>query len=395
MTINERVSDERIANLIEVLSFYSPEDKHLANNESELASALRELQQYRAAAEKPVACIDRANLDYFDSGAGADVWPASESDSDDVLLYAAPQLPQPASENIAMQNFRTAMEGIGHIRRTLEETFGGMHGTHVEPDALVECKAICDAICEAYRGTAPQVTSVPPFELFWSEFKHPFAEDDELKSFASEIWNACCGAAPAVQAGQEPIYQLRDVDWYDTDKRTYDTVVNIGGAGRIVYAAPQLPQPAVVPDAIEIDDDFDSAFEHGKAVGWNAYRAAMLQGAEPVSQPYTLPECFERLFKHAQGLTFGDDWNHGTAAKYHRDLLIKTVDDCRAAIASGNSPAIPDGYALVPVEPTSAILDEFDSIIDYGAEDSKDAWCRLLASAWVKSPPSAPKMEAE
>lgn len=41
---------------------------------------------------------------------------------------------------------------------------------------------------------------------------------------------------------QDPIYQLRDVDWYDTDKRTYDTVVNTGGAGRIVYAAPQLPQ---------------------------------------------------------------------------------------------------------------------------------------------------------
>ncbi|AVL21312.1 hypothetical protein B2J95_15955 [Enterobacter cloacae] len=31
---------------------------------------------------------------------------------------------------------------------------------------------------------------------------------------------------------------------------------------------------------MEMDDDFDSAFEHGKAVGWNAYRAAMLQGAD-------------------------------------------------------------------------------------------------------------------
>ncbi|WP_333893022.1 hypothetical protein [Atlantibacter subterraneus] len=58
MTINERVSDERIANLIEVLSFYSPEDKHLANNESELASALRELQQYRAAAEPVLYCME-------------------------------------------------------------------------------------------------------------------------------------------------------------------------------------------------------------------------------------------------------------------------------------------------------------------------------------------------
>ncbi|WP_316376627.1 ead/Ea22-like family protein [Enterobacter hormaechei] len=42
-------------------------------------------------------------------------------------------------------------------------------------------------------------------------------------------------------------------------------------------AAP--PAPASVPAAMEMDDDFDSAFEHGKAVGWNAYRAAMLQGS--------------------------------------------------------------------------------------------------------------------
>lgn len=41
------------------------------------------------------------------------------------------------------------------------------------------------------------------------------------------------------------------------------------------------PAPVSVPAAMEMDDDFDSAFEHGKAVGWNAYRAAMLQGAEP------------------------------------------------------------------------------------------------------------------
>ncbi|EON5939105.1 DUF551 domain-containing protein [Escherichia coli] len=46
--------------------------------------------------QEPVACIDRANLDYLESGADADVWPASRAGSDDVLLYAAPQLPQPA-----------------------------------------------------------------------------------------------------------------------------------------------------------------------------------------------------------------------------------------------------------------------------------------------------------
>nr|WP_228266857.1 DUF550 domain-containing protein [Klebsiella quasipneumoniae] len=50
-------------------------------------------------------------------------------------------------------------------------------------------------------------------------------------------------------------------------------------------------------------------------------------------------------------------------------------------IQAVNSPVIPDGYVMVPKEPTKEILDEFDSIIDYGAEDSVDAWSRLLAAA--------------
>lgn len=55
-----------------------------------------------------------------------------------------------------------------------------------------------------------------------------------------------------------------------------------------VYTAP--PAPVSVPAAMEMDDDFDSAFEHGKAVGWNAYRAAMLQGVEPASNHEELSE---------------------------------------------------------------------------------------------------------
>ncbi|MEN4408739.1 hypothetical protein VOD50_25575 [Enterobacter hormaechei subsp. xiangfangensis] len=113
--------------------------------------------------------------------------------------------------------------------------------------------------------------------------------------------------------------------------------------GTRLYTAP--PAPVSVPAAMEMDDDFDSAFEHGKAVGWNAYREAMLQS-----------------FGNSEQL---------------------------------NSPVIPDGWVLVPVEPTIAILDEFDSIIDYGAEDSKDAWSRLLAAAWIKSLPAAPQQEVE
>lgn len=53
------------------------------------------------------------------------------------------------------------------------------------------------------------------------------------------------------------------------------------------------------------------------------------------------------------------------------------------------APVVPDGYVMVPKEPTKEMLDEFDSIIDYGAEDSQDAWRRLLAAA-PQSPGSEP-----
>ncbi len=42
-----------------------------------------------------------------------------------------------------------------------------------------------------------------------------------------------------------------------------------------LYAAP--PETVSVPDAMEMDDDFDSGLNTEKAVGWNAYRAAMFQ----------------------------------------------------------------------------------------------------------------------
>lgn len=234
MTINERVSPETLDKIIEaadeVITALAGTNEDVHKNDSAkmcqlwddlndryatpaIVKALAaEIKQYRAATEKPVACIDRANLDYLDSGAGADVWPASESDSDDVLLYAAPQLPQPA--------------------------------------------------------------------------------------------------------------------------------------------------PVAVPDEMEMDDDFDSAFEHGKAVGWNACRAAMLaapavqaEQQERAIQTYTLPPHVFRLL--VNGL-------RDTAVKYRdsqqlRAQISNTLSAVISPVIAGNSPVIPDGYALVPVEPTAAM----------------------------------------
>ena len=115
----------------------------------------------------------------------------------------------------------------------------------------------------------------------------------------------------------------------------------------------------------------------------------MLQ-AEPVSNSDELP--LDYLQGHKDGL----EWAAQLAEANHPQtgdwLYDDPIDLARAirkgpdmpTVQGGNSPVIPDGWVMVPVEPTIAILDEFDSIIDYGAEDSKDAWSRLLAAAWIK-----------
>lgn len=78
-------------------------------------------------------------------------------------------------------------------------------------------------------------------------------------------------------------------DWVSIKKEDVDHYrFNEDLPVREVYTA--TPSTVYVPAAMEMDYDFDSAFEHGKAVGWNACRAAMLQGAEPVTTANKLPE---------------------------------------------------------------------------------------------------------
>ncbi|EIZ4540082.1 DUF551 domain-containing protein [Escherichia coli] len=79
------------------------------------------------------------------------------------------------------------------------------------------------------------------------------------------------------------------------------------------YTAP--PETVSVPDAMEMDDDFDSAFEHGKAVGWNACRAAMLQSQGNcikdgwISCSDRMPEDTKMLLAFSQGEIVAAYWN--------------------------------------------------------------------------------------
>ena len=45
-----------------------------------------------------------------------------------------------------------------------------------------------------YRHAQPVPVAYSDFESFWSSYIHPLAQDDELKDFAWDIWNACRAA---------------------------------------------------------------------------------------------------------------------------------------------------------------------------------------------------------
>ncbi|EMV8630760.1 hypothetical protein AADS42_005013, partial [Escherichia coli] len=143
-----------------------------------------------------------------------------------------------------------------------------------------------------------------------------------------------------------------------------------------------------VPAAMEIDDDFDSAFEHGKAVGWNAYRAAMLQ-AEPVSNSDELP--LDYLQGHKDGLEWAAQLAEANNPQTGDWLYDDPIDLARAirkgpdmpTVQGGNSPVIPDGWVMVPVELTPDMRAAWDSA-PYTDDDDNDmqaAYRAMIAAA--------------
>ncbi|MGE2630585.1 DUF551 domain-containing protein [Escherichia coli] len=165
-----------------------------------------------------------------------------------------------------------------------------------------------------------------------------------------------------------------------------------------LYTAP--PEPVSVPAAMEIDDDFDSAFEHGKAVGWNAYRAAMLQ-AEPVSNSDELP--LDYLQGHKDGL----EWAAQLAEANHPQtgdwLYDDPIDLARAirkgpdmpTVQAGNSPVTPDGWVIVPKELTPEMMRAVQirsELGGYATSNLSGAYI-MFSEFWNVAVSAAPKVD--
>lgn len=157
-----------------------------------------------------------------------------------------------------------------------------------------------------------------------------------------------------------------------------------------VYAAPPVP---VVPEEKPMPNPLsmyavDAVAAIAEVRGWNACRAAMLQ-AEPVSNSDELP--LDYLQGHKDGLEWAAqlaEANHPQTGDWLYDDQIDLARAIRKGpdmptVQGGNSPVIPDGWVMVPVELTPDMRAAWDSA-PYTDDDDNDmqaAYRAMIAAA--------------
>lgn len=136
-----------------------------------------------------------------------------------------------------------------------------------------------------------------------------------------------------------PAYPCLD----DAKERTIGSLIAL-------YAAPPVP---VIPAALPENDDEDGhdidylepseVYALGRTAGWNACRAAMLHGAEPVSQTYKLPPLSSNEVNDAA-------WKLHNMLTEHGPLNGRQFNNLKGCfyealkVAMRNYPVTPDGW---------------------------------------------------
>ena len=176
-----------------------------------------------------------------------------------------------------------------------------------------------------------------------------------------------------------------------------------------VYAAPPVP---VVPEEKPMPNPLkmyavDAVAAIAEVRGWNACRAAMLQGSQPVSQTYNLPELIEGMEVSIDVSTCDADLGNryfGTVTEAleldtAKNGYILLVQDAEPNFdVNGNSPVTPDGWIScserMPDSKTAVLVArEFDRKGDWrmkwatyipGHPDANDGWI-IPGASWKPS----------
>lgn len=219
---------------------------------------------------------------------------------------------------------------------------------------------------------------------------------DNIERRAYEIALASLEADPVAYIFKHPAGKLF---WALTDESNKEQADVIP-----VYAAPPVP---VVPAALPENDDDDGhdidylepseVYSLGRTAGWNACRAAMLHGAEPVSQTYKLPPLSSNEVNDAA-------WKLRNMLTEHGPLNGRQFNNLKSCfyealkVAMRNYPVTPDGWIScserMPDTKTAVLVaKEFDRKGDWrmkwatyipGHPDANDGWI-IPGASWKPS----------
>lgn len=219
---------------------------------------------------EPVAIIDQANLDYLRSGADADVWPPEREEMGDVLLYRhaqpAPEYPETLPCPVLLEpglrfgkGIKTSTMLAALARRAVYES---------DLAALSpEEKAEFQAGIEDFKALIAQPTPVE---------NHIGSKNalDAIVSFIKSKGN------PTVKCYEEVSEQLFKDNCHGIHSHVIEYILKLGEELEDLRAEQDESQlAAVVPDERDkaVDAD-DHPLLWSFNEGWNACRAAMLNG---------------------------------------------------------------------------------------------------------------------
>ncbi|HCA6335676.1 TPA: hypothetical protein MXU49_002957 [Escherichia coli] len=169
-----------------------------------------------------------------------------------------------------------------------------------------------------------------------------------------------------------------------------------------VYAAPPVP---VVPEEKPMPNPLsmyavDAVAAIAEVRGWNACRAAMLHGAEPVSQTCKLPvntpcqDAPAHIWLQTAGVWPEDgelsELTWCSHNQHHDDTLY-----VRADLVNGNSPVTPDGWVMVPKELTPEMMRAVQIRSELGgyATSNLSGAYNMFSEFWNVAVSAAPKVD--
>ncbi|HHJ3897076.1 TPA: DUF551 domain-containing protein [Escherichia coli] len=253
-----------------------------------------------------------------------------------------------------------------------------------------------DEVISALAGTNEDVHPGSDNMLrLWDDLNDRYAPPEVVRELA-RIVLASLEAEPVAYIFKHPAGKLF---WALTDESNKDQSDVIP-----VYAAPPVP---VVPAALPENDDEDGhdidylepseVYSLGRTAGWNACRAAMLHGAEPVSQTYKLPPLSSREVNDAAWKLHNMLTEHGPL----NGCQFNNLKECfyeALKVAMRNYPLTPDGWIScserMPDTKTAVLVAvEFDRKGDWrmkwatyipGHPDANDGWI-IPGASWKPS----------